>query len=105
MSLLSAAFPLQAALPAAEVIAGSAMAVARPALGLGVLAVFALMFKPLLIGLLRAALLVVKPRQSIEQRIARRNMKDLLLLNRLAHEVEACQPNLAVELRNLAARD
>lgn len=103
MSLLSFALPI-AALPAAEAFAGTAVSVARPLLGLGMLAALMVMFKPLLVGLLRAALLVISPRRSIEERNARRLLKSALMLNRMAREMEDTQPNQAAELRWLASR-
>ena len=104
MSILTIAFPIQAALPAAEAIAGTAVSMARPLLGFSVLAAVLVMFKPLLVGLLRAALLVVKPRRSLEERQARRTMKGIMMLNRMAREYDVTQPGLANELRAIAAR-
>ncbi|HJV51364.1 MAG TPA: hypothetical protein VJ652_07895 [Noviherbaspirillum sp.] len=104
MSIFTIAIPVQAALPAAEAFAGTAISVARPLLGLSALAAVLMMFKPLLVGLLRAALLVVKPRRSLEERQARRTMKGIMMLNRMAREYDATQPGLANELRAIAAR-
>ena len=97
MSVLSLAFPVEA-------IAANALAVARPLLGLGVLAALMVVFKPLLVGLLRAALLVVKPRQSLEERSQRSMMQSVLMLNRMARDYDGIQPNLASELRAIASR-
>jgi len=104
MSLLSLAFPVQAVLPAAEALAGSAAGAARPLLGIGALATVAVVFRPLLSGVLRAALLVVKPRLSLEERSLRSRMKSVLMLNRMARELECREPGLAAELRSIAAR-
>lgn len=104
MSIFTIAFPVQAAVPVAEAFAGTAITVARPLLGFSMLAALLVMFKPLLVGLLRAALLVVKPRRSLEEREARRTMKSILMLNRMAREYDASQPGLAAELRSIAAR-
>src|SRR3569833_2610329 len=71
MSLLSLAFPVHAALPAAEALAGTAVSAARPILGMGAIAAVLVIFKPLLTGLLRAALLAVKPRRSLDERSLR----------------------------------
>ena len=76
----------------------------RPLFGLGLLAALAVVFKPLLSGFLRAALLVLKPRQSREQRATYNQLHGVLMLNRLAREVDATQPSLASELRMLALR-
>ncbi|TFW05457.1 hypothetical protein E4K72_11300 [Oxalobacteraceae bacterium OM1] len=104
MSMLSMIFPLQAALPAAQAAAGAAVTIARPALGLSALAAVLLVFKPLLTGLLRAALLAVKPRQSLEERSMRTRMQSVLALNQMARDLDTTQPGLAAELRSLAAR-
>ena len=104
MSFLTLAFPIQAAIPAAQTFAGAAVSVARPLLGLGALAAVLVMFKPLLVGLLRAALLVFKPRRSLEERATRRTMESAMMLNRMARELETSQPSLASELRFMASR-
>ncbi|HZW22275.1 hypothetical protein [Noviherbaspirillum sp.] len=97
MSVLSLAFP-------AEAFAANAMAVARPLLGLGVLAALMVVFKPLLVGMLRAALLVVKPRKSLEERSQRSMMQSVLMLNRMARDLDRVEPSLANELRSIASR-
>lgn len=97
MSVLSLAFP-------AEAIAANALAVARPLLGLGVLAALMVVFKPLLVGLLRAALLVVRPRKSLEERSQRSMLQSVLMLNRMARDLDRVQPSLANELRAIASR-
>ena len=83
---------------------GSTLAhVARPLFGLGIFATLIFVFKPLAIGLLRAALLL-KPRQSLDRSKRRNNLRDVLMLNRMANELDRTQPNLATELRLLASR-
>jgi hypothetical protein len=104
MSILSIAFPAEAALPALQAFAGTAVSAVRPVIGLGIVAAFLLAFRPLLIGLLRAALLVIKPRQTLEQRSERRILQSVLLLNRMARELDGLDPSQASELRALAAR-
>lgn len=101
MSFLMTAVPLQAAAPFAQAVS----AFARPTLGLSAVATFLMIFKPLLSGVLRAAWIAIKPRQSLEQRASRRKLSGVLMLNRLANEYEKSQPNLAAELRFLAGRD
>jgi hypothetical protein len=110
MSLISlVAVPVQAILPATGAVAGTVIGAARPLLGLGALtaslAAFLVVFKPLLRGLLRAALLVVTPRQPSAAQVARRKMRGILMLNAMAREYEASQPSLAAELRLLANRN
>ena len=104
MSILTIAFPTQAALPIAQAFATTALSVARPLLRFTALAALLLIFRPMLVGMLRAAVLVVKPRRSLEERASRRNMKGILMLNRMAREYDTTQPSLAAELRSIAAR-
>ena len=71
----------------------------------GALATLMVYFKPLWMGILRAALMLIKPRKSLEQRIARSKFKGQQLLRRMANDHASSQPNLAAELRLLAGRD
>jgi len=105
MSIWALAFPAEVALPLAETMALSAARLSRPLLGLGATAGLLMLFKPLLIGILQAMLLLLRPRRSLEQRSAHQHLHDVLLLNRLARHVEKSQPNQAAELRALASRD
>lgn len=105
MSILTIAFPAEAAFPAFQVVAANAMSIARPLLGLGVLAALLVVFKPLLVGLLRAALLVIKPRKSLEERSARSIMRSVLMINSMARDLECTHPSLANELRSIASRN
>jgi hypothetical protein len=91
-------------LPAAEVFAGNAATLARPLLGLSAVVAFLLVFKPLLLGLARAALLVLRPRQSREERAARSRVRTIAKLNSMARRFDASEPGLANELRGLACR-
>jgi hypothetical protein len=97
MSVLSIAFPVEA-------IAANALAVARPLLGLGVLAALMVVFKPLLVGLLRAALLAIRPRKSLEERSQQSMLQSVLMLNRMARDLDRGHPSLANELRAIASR-
>lgn len=97
MSVLSIAFPVEA-------IAANALAIARPLLGLGVLAALMVVFKPLLVGMLRAALLVIKPRKSLEERSQRSMLQSVMMINRMARDFDNVQPSLANELRAIASR-
>jgi hypothetical protein len=73
-------------------------------LGSGAIVALWLVFKPMLNGLLQAAMLVVNPRLSKEERISRRHQRDANTIHRVASAYEALQPNLAAELRALASR-
>jgi hypothetical protein len=97
MSIVSALIP-------AEAVLANAMNVARPLIGLGVLAAVLVFFKPLLVGMLRAMLLMIKPAESREQRSAREIFEGVLMVNRMARDVEAAHPALAAELRAIGAR-
>jgi hypothetical protein len=104
MSFLTVAIPFTAGLPALEAVTVTVASAVRPLLGLSMLAAFAIVFKPLLSGLLRAALLMIKPRQSLEARNEQRRFVGARLLQRLARDVDDSQPGLAAELRWLASR-
>ena len=76
----------------------------RPLLGFGFLAVALWLFKPILTGLARAAVMLVRPRRPMAWRSERRNTEGVVALNRMARELDTLQPSLAAELRLLAAR-
>lgn len=59
-------------------------------------------FKPLLVGVARALFLVVCPRLTKEERLARRHMRDAQMLQRMINASHG--PSHAAELRALAAR-
>ncbi len=65
-------------------------------------ALLLLVFRPLLVGLLRAALLVVRPRLSRDERLARANMHDRRVLAQMI--AASSGPSHAAELRAIAAR-
>jgi hypothetical protein len=105
MSFLNLAFPAETAMPFAQTLFGLLAVYLRPALGLGALVTFLMVFKPLIMGLAQAALALVKPRKSLEQRILAHKFSGKRMLNRMANEYSMTQPNFAAELRNMAARD
>lgn len=100
MSFMAIAFPAEVAVPYAQSFA----TYARPLFGLGALVTLLMIFKPMVLGLFRAALLAVKPRRTLEQRNIRRKLQGVLMLNRMANELDCSQPSLAAELRLLASR-
>ena len=61
------------------------------------------LFKPLLRGCARAAVLVVKPKLSKEERLQRRQMRDAMMLKRMLNTSE-CGASHAAELRAMASR-
>ena len=100
MSFMSIAFPLEAAVS----FAGVAVGAARPLLGVSLFATLLLVFKPLLKGLLQAAVLRMAPRKSLEERRSAQKLRGIAMLNSLACEYDRSQPNLAAELRQIASR-
>ena len=105
MSVLAIAFPVEAAVPVAQSLIGASIALTRPLLGLGALVTLFMIFKPLLAGIMHAFVAFFVPRKSFEQRIAAQRFSGVKMLNRMASDYSRSQPNLAAELRNLAARD
>ncbi|GAC1318924.1 MAG: hypothetical protein NVS3B11_06590 [Collimonas sp.] len=105
MSLFAFALPAEVALFDASALLAAAVAAVRPLLGLGALATLMVYFKPLWMGVLRAALMLVKPRKSLDQRIARSKFNGQQLVRRMANDHALSQPSLAAELRLLAGRD
>lgn len=107
MTFAALTFPAESALPLlrpALTAFGVAVFALRPLLGFGLLAAVLWLFKPLLSGVARAALMLVRPRQSLAERSERRTLRSIAALNRMARELNTQQPNLAAELRLLAAR-
>ncbi|MGS0741729.1 hypothetical protein ACVBEF_07820 [Glaciimonas sp. GG7] len=88
--------------PILQAIATIASAMIWPVLGLGVATVIGIIFKPLLRGMWRAALALIKPHKSLERRIAENKMKGRKLARRMANDHARSHPNLAAELRLLA---
>lgn len=74
----------------------------RIAAGCSAAAAVLLFFRPLIVGAARAALLVVRPRLSKEERQARAQMRDAKLLQRMINSSSG--PSHAAELRAMAAR-
>jgi hypothetical protein len=112
MSVWALAFPAEAAIPVVESLVLVATRFVRPLLGLGAMAGLLVLFRPLLVGLLRAALLLIRPRQTLAQRTVRQEARDRRNrlrqsqhLLRLAQDFDASQPSLAAELRGFTARD
>jgi len=70
---------------------------------LGGVAALLILFQPLLRGIARALMLVVKPKLTKEERLQRRQMRDVMLLNRMLNSMEG-SPSHAAELRALASR-
>lgn len=104
MSIMTFVYPIQSAAPAVRTFTGSMASAVRPLFGMGVLVTLLMVFKPLVAGVLRAALLLVTPRQTTEQRMRRAHLRDMLMLNRMAREMDQSQPNLASEFRGFASR-
>ena len=71
-------------------------------LGVSAFAVVTVFFKPLLSGLFRAAVLVVRPRLSREEQAARRHLQDTRLMKRMINSAHGVSET--AELHALAAR-
>ena len=70
--------------------------------GLLALAALVMLFRPLLTGIARALVLVMRPHLTRDQKAARRHMRDAQLFQRMINASQG--PNDAAELRALAAR-
>jgi hypothetical protein len=105
MGFLALGFPLEAVLPVSNSVVGVAATAARPLLGLGIFATLLVVFRPLLSGILRAGVLLLSPRKSLDERRAQARMKDVIAINRLARNLENQHPSLAAELRAFSLRD
>ena len=67
------------------------------------LAALLVVFRPLLLGIVRAALLVVFPKFSRDELQRRAHMRDVALVERII--ASSSSPSDAAELRAMAARD
>lgn len=94
VSLLQTAFGAAANLPVWPLV--------RAIAGLFAVAALLLLFRPLLVGIVRALVLVVHPRLTKEERIARAHMRDAQVLRRMINSSQC--PSHADELRALASR-
>jgi hypothetical protein len=104
MSIFNIIYPVQAALPFVRTFLSSASTVARPVFGLGALMSVLMLFKPLLLGIVQAIRLVFNPRRTLEERNEQRTLRGVLMLNRMARDLDQSQPSQAAELRMLASR-
>lgn len=107
MSISMLAAPFETSLPFIRPMLGAfglALVALRPLFGFGLLAAVLWLFKPLLVGIGRAAIMLFKPRQSLAQRTDERTLRSVMMLNRMARELDTQQPSLAAELRLLASR-
>ena len=78
------------------------LSVMRGMLSLSMVAGLVMFFKPLLIGIVRALVLLVKPRRSKAQKAAARQMRDQKEMQRMINASNG--PSHTAELRALAAR-
>ena len=94
---------LSLALPAVEVAINTIASVARPLLGLGILATVLVVFRPLITGVWRAVLVLLQPKLSREERAAQRHLRTMRAIQR-ASNVDSSSPSMSAELRALASR-
>ncbi len=104
LTSLTIALPATSAMPVAQIALSAIIAAARPLLGIGILTTTLIVFKPLIIGMLRAALLLLQPKLSREEKTAKRNLRNILTIRRMANDLDNTSPSMAAELRALAAR-
>lgn len=78
------------------------MPVIRAVVGLSAFAGLAMFFKPLLTGIARALMLLVRPPLSKEERQARRQLRDAKLMQRMINSSQG--PSHAAELRAMMSR-
>lgn len=60
-------------------------------------------FRPLLVGILRAAMLVVRPRRSKDELRRRAHMRDMRIMQKMI--ASSSGPSHAAELRAMASRN
>ena len=90
---------VQAAL--APVLDVSILGALQTLLGMTFSVALLVLFKPLLLGIARALLLLVKPRLSKEQRLAKRQMKDTMMVKRMLQAMDGSASSQAADLRAL----
>jgi hypothetical protein len=78
------------------------MPVIRGIIGLSAFIAVAMFFKPLLTGIARALVLIVRPPLSKQERVARRQLRDARLMQRMINSSQG--PSHAAELRAMMAR-
>jgi hypothetical protein len=105
MSLFALAGPVQVAFPVLRNVSMIALGMIRPLFSLSIFFAAAMLFRPLIVGVLRAAIVLVKPRESFAVRLSNNHLRSVAKLNRMARDMDASQPNVAAELRAFAARD
>ncbi len=88
----------------APVLDVSIMGAIQTLLGMTFSVAMLVLFKPLLLGIARALVLLFKPRLSKEQRLAQRQMKDVMILNRMLQSMDGAASSQAADLRALASR-
>lgn len=105
MFLFALALPSEVVMLDMSALLAAAASMLRPLLGLGATATLLIYFKPIWMGVLRAALMLIKPRKSLDQRIAKSKFTGHQMIRRMANEHAISQPTLAAELRLLIGRD
>ena len=104
MSLFALAGPAQVALPLIRTASFIAIGTIRQFATMALLFAVMRLFRPLIVGTVKALVLLCKPRVSYAVRRDISRLRSIALLNRSAKEMEFCQPNVAAELRAFAAR-
>ena len=86
----------------APVLDVSILGAVQSLLGITFSVALLVLFKPLLLGIARALVLLVKPRLSKEQRLAHLQIQDALILNRMLSSMDGSASSQAADLRALA---
>lgn len=90
---------------AEPVLAVSPLAAFLSLLGMALLTALLVLFKPLLLGLARVLLFMLKSKnlKDKEQRLARRQMRQSAIVNNMINSIDS-SPSHAAEIRALASR-
>ena len=104
MSMMVLGFPAEIAPAIVETLAPALLRWLPQLLGTAMLIALLLLFRPLLTGVFQAALLLVHPRRTREQRRAASTFGTVMLLTRMTRDCGLSDPGQAAELRAMAAR-
>ena len=87
------------------ILAVSPLVAFKLLLGVAFLTVLLVLFKPLLLGVARVLLFVLKSKsfKDKEQRLARRQMRQAAIVNKMINSIDS-SPSHAAEIRALASR-
>lgn len=105
MSVANLSIPAGPFTPELHALFGAASDMMHPVLTLAIMAALFFVFRPLLAGVVRATVMLVIPRRSLERRKQDHHYDGIRILNRMAQDYSCSQPSFAAELRSIASRD